>query len=124
MRNIPLKRTLTYTGQDFIGTLCSKLEDGQTDEKDVENILKEIQTEMSANVIGVQDSSGKVSKVMQTPERISSLRKHVVLQKVDESGSILHQEDFSTTEEFKKKKEGFEKWYPSKTNNTCTILEA
>lgn len=111
---------MSYKGKDFIGILCNKLKGDTADKKDVENILKEIQTEMSANVIGVQDSSGKVSKVMQTPERISSLRKHVVLQKVDESGSILHQEDFSTTEEFKKKTEGWKKWYAS----TCTILKA
>ena len=113
MRNIPLKRTLTYTGQDFIGTLCSKLEDGQTDEKDVENILKEIQTEMSADSY----------KIVQTPERISSLRKHIVLQKVDVNGAILHEEDFSTTEHFEKKRKGEKKWY-TPLINACTTLEA
>ncbi len=94
----------------FINTLCSVLEK-DLEKKDLEDVFRNVQAEMSQISFRVPKDN-KAEITVQTPERISSLRKNVVFRKQDtrNTGQILLQEDFSIDERFVKKRDGWNKW--------------
>ena len=74
-----------------------------TGEKNLEDVFQKVQDRMSKISFTETGKASDTTRV-QTPERTSSLRKHVVFKKQGTTGKILHEEDFSKNDQFVKKR--------------------
>ena len=75
----------------------------ETGEHNLENVFQRVQDEMSRILFTETGKASDTTRV-QTPERTSSLRKHVVFKKQKTNANILHEEDFSKNDQFIKQR--------------------
>ena len=75
----------------------------ETGEHNLENVFQRVQDEMSRILFTETGKASDTTRV-QTPERTSSLRKHVVFKKQETNANILHEEDFSKNDQFIKQR--------------------